>query len=47
MAICPGPTFDGLDDNTDQKKSLENEIQELITGGEETPNPNRVLIIQK
>jgi len=47
MAICPGPTFDGLDNNIDEKNSLEHEIQELITSGEETPNPNRVIIIQK
>ncbi|KAE9541057.1 hypothetical protein AGLY_004302 [Aphis glycines] len=46
MAICPGPTFDGLDNNIDEKNSLEHEVQELITSGEETPNPNRVIIIQ-
>lgn len=45
MAICPGPTFDGLD--IKEKNAIEHEIQELITSGEETPNPNRVIIIQK
>ncbi|KAF0748970.1 15-hydroxyprostaglandin dehydrogenase [Aphis craccivora] len=44
MAICPGPTFDGLD--IKEKNAIEHEIQELITSGEETPNPNRVIIIQ-
>ncbi|XP_060853991.1 15-hydroxyprostaglandin dehydrogenase [NAD(+)]-like [Rhopalosiphum padi] len=46
MAICPGPTFDGFDNNIDEKNSLEHEIKELITSGEKTPNPNRVIIIQ-
>lgn len=47
MAICPGATFDGLDNNIDEKNSIEHEIRELIISGEEIPNPNRVIIIQK
>ncbi|XP_025194196.1 15-hydroxyprostaglandin dehydrogenase [NAD(+)]-like isoform X2 [Melanaphis sacchari] len=46
MAICPGPTFDGFDNNIDEKNSLEHEIKELIINGEETPNQNRVITIQ-
>ncbi|XP_060878027.1 15-hydroxyprostaglandin dehydrogenase [NAD(+)]-like [Metopolophium dirhodum] len=46
MAICPGVTFDGFENNIEGKKALEQEIEELITSGEEIPNPNRKLIIQ-
>ncbi|XP_001950981.1 15-hydroxyprostaglandin dehydrogenase [NAD(+)] isoform X1 [Acyrthosiphon pisum] len=46
MAICPGATFDGFENNIEGKKALEQEIEELITSGEEIPNPNRKLIIQ-
>lgn len=47
MAICPGATFDGFENNIEGKKALEQEIEELITSGEEIPNPNRKLIIQR
>ncbi|KAL5242177.1 hypothetical protein ACI65C_009587 [Semiaphis heraclei] len=46
MAICPGATFDGFENNIEVKNALKLEIEELITSGEETPNPNRILIIQ-
>lgn len=46
IAICPGGTFDGFENNPEMKKSVEMEIKELITSGEEIPNPNRILIIQ-
>lgn len=47
MAICPGPTFDGFEDNVEQKNALENKIRTLLTSGEENPNPNRILNIQR
>jgi len=47
MAICPGGTFDGFENNIEGKNAIEREIEELITSGEEIPNPNRILIIQR
>lgn len=47
MAICPGGTFDGFENNIEGKKALEQEIEQLIISGEEIPNPNRILIIQR
>lgn len=47
MAICPGPTFDGFENNIDGKKALEKKIRTLLTSGEEHPNPNRILNIQR
>ncbi|XP_022165720.1 15-hydroxyprostaglandin dehydrogenase [NAD(+)]-like [Myzus persicae] len=46
MAICPGATFDGFENNIEGKNALQQEIEDLITSGEEIPNPNRILIIQ-
>lgn len=47
MAICPGATFDGFENNIEGKYALEHEIEELIISGEENPNPNRILKIQR
>jgi len=47
MAICPGATFDGFENNVEGKDALKQEIEDLITSGEEIPNPNRILIIQR
>jgi len=47
MAICPGGTFDGFENNIEGKIALEQEIAGLITSGEEIPNPNRKLILQR
>jgi len=47
MAICPGPTFDGFKDDADGKKHLEQKLKVYITSGEENPNPNRVILVQR
>lgn len=47
MAICPGPTFDGFENNIEGKNELEREMNELITSGEKNPNSNRIIIIQR
>jgi len=47
MAICPGPTFDGFKDNIEEKKHLEQKLKVYITNGDENPNPNKVILVQR
>lgn len=47
MAICPGPTFDGFDEDVEGKRHLEQKLKVYITSGEEYPNPNRVILVQR
>lgn len=46
MAICPGPTFDGYENDIKARKILERKMQVLITNGEENPDPNRIISVQ-
>lgn len=47
MVICPGPTFDGFENNVEERKALETKVRTLLTSGEDNPDPNRVLNIQR
>lgn len=47
MAICPGCTFDGFEHNIEEKEKFEQKLKVFITSGDENPNPNRKILIQR
>lgn len=47
MAICPGPTFDGFENDKEKKKMFEEKLRTFFTNGEENPDPNRKILVQR
>lgn len=47
MALCPGCTFDGLENDRKNKEDLECKMKVFITSGEDNPNPDRKILIQR
>lgn len=47
MAICPGPTFDGFENDAAGKHALEQKLRVFMTCGDENPNPNKIILVQR
>lgn len=47
MTICPGCTFDGFENNNQDKTKFEEKVKILITNGEENPDPRRKILVQR